>query len=165
MKNSFFIIILCGFIWMTGCSTNSIPTESLQLSYIDDKALENPEQELTYSEIEGEYVHDFIDRNKDKAVHWTATVIRVENDRTFELQEPLLPTILVTVSDTPSQPIKVGELVTFTGVLTGYGETYGKDPLWVVRPARLEKTTKEERSAVEAYRQAAENAKKETDPE
>jgi hypothetical protein len=89
----------------------------------------------------------------------------VENDHTVVLQEPLLPAILVTVSDAPSQPIKVGDLVTFTGVLTGYGETYGKDPLWVVRPARLEKTTEEERSAVEAYSQAAENAKKETDPE
>lgn len=165
MKNSLFIIILCGFMWTTGCSTNSIPTELLQLSYIDEKALQNPEQELTYSEIDGEYVHDFIDENKDKAVRWTATVIRVDNDRTFELQEPLLPAILVTVSDAPSQPIKVGDLVTFTGVLTGYGETYGKDPLWVVRPARLEKATEEERSAVEAYRQAAENAKKEVDSE
>ncbi|MGD6832361.1 hypothetical protein ACQCT5_09370 [Sutcliffiella halmapala] len=165
MKNSLFIIILCGSLWMAGCSTNNFPTEPLQLSYIDEKALENPEQELTYSEIGGEYVHDFIDRNKDKSIRWTASVIRVENDRTFELQEPLLPAILVTVSEAPSQSIKVGDLVTFTGVLTGYGETYGKDPLWVVRPARLEKTTEEERSAVEAYRQAAENAKKEADSE
>jgi hypothetical protein len=165
MKNSLFIIILCGFVWISGCSSTNIPTEPLGLSYIDEKALGNTEQELTYGEIDGENVHDFIDENKDKAVRWTATVIRVENDRTYELQEPLLPAILVTVSDAPSRPIKEGDLVTFTGVLTGYGETYGKDPVWVVRPARLEETMEVERSAVEAYREAAENAKKETDPE
>lgn len=164
MKNILFIIIFCLFYGIAGCSTAKIPSEPLELSYIDERALENPEQELTYSEIEGKYVHDFIAENKDKAIRWTAAVIRVENDRTFELQEPLLPAILVTVSEAPPQPIEVGDLVTVSGVLAGYGETFGKDPLWVVRPARLETTTEEERSAVVAYREAAENAKKEANP-
>ncbi|MBM7618330.1 hypothetical protein JOC95_000172 [Bacillus tianshenii] len=165
MKNSLFIIILCGIMWLAGCSQGTIPAERLEFSYLDEKALENPSQEFTYSEVDGVYVHDYIDQNKDKSVRWTATVVRIQDDQTFELKEPLLPAILVTVSEAPSQPVEAGDLVTLTGVLTGYGETFGKDPVWVVRPARLETTTEEERAAVEAFRKEAETAKKETDPE
>ncbi|WP_404429277.1 hypothetical protein [Sutcliffiella horikoshii] len=150
-------------ILMTGCSFNDIPEETLDFSYLDERALDNPEEELTYSEVDGEYVHDFIKANKDKAVRWTATVTRVENTSTYELQEPLLPAILVTFADELESPPRVGDVLTFTGVLTGYGETFGKDPLWVVRPASLESTTAKEKEALTAYQQAAQQAKEGAD--
>ncbi|MEA3320471.1 MAG: hypothetical protein U9Q88_10615 [Bacillota bacterium] len=150
-------------ILMTGCGSHDIPEETLDLPYIDERALESPEEELTYSEVNGAYVHDFIKANKDKSVRWTATVTRVENNSTYELQEPLLPAILVTFADDLNPPPKVGDVLTFKGVLTGYGETFGKDPLWVVRPALLESTTAEEQEALTAYQQAAQQAKEGAD--
>lgn len=144
---------------LVGCSFNEIPEETLNTPYLDERALENPKEELTYSEVDGEYVHDFIKDNKDKSVRWTASVTRVENNSTYELQEPLLPAILVTFAEELDPAPKVGDVLTFTGVLTGYGETFGKDPLWVVRPARLETTTKEEQEALINFQQAAQQAK------
>ncbi|WP_156317633.1 hypothetical protein [Bacillus sp. CHD6a] len=61
---------------ITGCSSHDIPEETLDLPYIDERALENPEEELTYSEVGGVFVHDFIKAHKDKSVRWTATVTR-----------------------------------------------------------------------------------------
>ncbi|WP_230500611.1 hypothetical protein [Sutcliffiella rhizosphaerae] len=139
---------------LTACSRD-IPDTLLHLDYLDDRALEAPETELTYSEIDGEYVHDFIKSNKDKAVRWTATVSRIENDSTFELKEPLLPSILVTFSEELNQPLEVGDIVTFKGLLIGYGETFGKDPLWVVRPAHLEETTADELDELIEYQEKA----------
>ncbi|TYS69917.1 hypothetical protein FZC76_06745 [Sutcliffiella horikoshii] len=150
-------------IFMAGCSSHDIPEETLDFPYLDERALERPEEELTYSEVNGAYVHDFIKANKDKSVRWTATVTRVENNSTYELQEPLLPAILVTFADDLTPPPKVGDVLTFEGVLTGYGETFGKDPLWVVRPARLVSTTAEEQEALFTYQQAAQQAKEGAD--
>lgn len=158
-KMMFFLVMML----MSGCSFNDIPEETMELSYLDDRALDNPEEELTYSEVNGEYVHDFIKANKDKSVRWTATVTRVENNSTYELQEPLLPAILVTFADELETPPQVGDVLTFTGVLTGYGETFGKDPLWVVRPAKLEETTKDEQEALATFQQAAQQAKEGAD--
>lgn len=150
-------------ILMAGCFSQDIPEETLDLPYLDERALENPEEELTYSEVDGAYVHDFIKANKDKSVRWTATVTRVENNSTYELQEPLLPAILVTFADDLNPPPIVGDVLTFKGVLTGYGETFGKDPLWVVRPARLESTTAEEQEALFTFQRAAQQAKEGAD--
>ncbi|WP_139364829.1 hypothetical protein [Sutcliffiella halmapala] len=162
MMNKFAVIsIILGVCLLVGCNSSTIPTEQLSLDYLDEEALTKPDQELTYSEINGVYVHDFIKENKDKAVRWTATVVRIEDDKTYELQEPLLPTILLTFIEGPSEPIKVGDTITFSGILIGYGETFGKDPLWVVRPGHLEETTAEEKAAVETYRKAVKTAKKE----
>jgi hypothetical protein len=153
--------ILC--LLLAGCSFHAIPEKTMNIPYLDERALENPEEEFTYSEVDGEYVHDFIKDNKDKAVRWTATVTRVENSSTYELQEPFLPAILVTFADNLDPAPQVGDVLTFTGVLTGYGETFGKDPLWVVRPARLEETTEEEQEALIAYQQKAKQIKEEAD--
>ncbi|KMJ58969.1 hypothetical protein AB685_07800 [Bacillus sp. LL01] len=150
-------------ILLVGCSFNDIPQETMSLPYLDERALENPEKEFTYSEVDGEYVHDYIQANKDKSVRWTATVTRVENNSTFELQEPLLPAILVTFADELDPVPQVGDVITFTGVLTGYGETFGKDPLWVVRPAKLETTTKEEQEALINFKEAAQQTKEGAD--
>ncbi|WP_223701330.1 hypothetical protein [Sutcliffiella deserti] len=163
MKKIIIGVGIFGLWLLSGCNANSIPTEPLELNYLDEQALKNPEQELTYSDIDGMFVHDYIKENKDKAVRWTATVKNVEDEHTYELQEPLLPSILVTFIEAPDEKVETGDLVTFTGVLTGYGETFGKDPLWVVRPAKLEVTTEEEREEVAHYQQAAENAKKEAE--
>jgi hypothetical protein len=163
MNKFFLVLVLVGYFLLVGCNSSDIPTEHSALNYIDEGALANPEKELTYSEINGVFVHDYIKDNKDKAVRWTATVIRVEDNQTYELQEPLLPAILLTLTESPPESIEVGDMITFTGVLTGYGETFGKDPLWVVRPARLEETTDEERAAIEEYRDAAKIAKEEVD--
>ncbi|TYS60027.1 hypothetical protein FZC74_07705 [Sutcliffiella horikoshii] len=157
----FFVVVL--IMIMTGCSFNDIPEETLDFPYLDERALENPEEELTYSEVNGEYVHDFIKDNKNKAIRWTATVTRVENNSTYELQEPLLPAILVTFADELNHTPEVGDVLTFEGVLTGYGETFGKDPLWVVRPASLESTTTEEQEELANYQQAARQAKEGAD--
>ncbi len=166
MKKFFYSKMFC-FAWLimltTGCSFNDIPEETLDIPYIDERALETPEEELTYSEVDGEYVHDFIKANKDKSIRWTATVTRVENNSTYELQELLLPAILVTFVEELNPTPEVGDVLTFEGVLTGYGETFGKDPLWVVRPARLESTTTEEQEALTAYQQAAQQAKEGAD--
>jgi hypothetical protein len=151
------------FILLAGCTFNEVPEETINIPYLDERALENPEEEFTYSEVDGAYVHDFIKDNKDKAVRWTATVTRVENSSTFELQEPLLPAILVTFADELDPAPQVGDVLTFKGVLTGYGETFGKDPLWVVRPAKLETTTKEEQEALINFQQAAQQAKEGAD--
>ncbi|WP_404445413.1 hypothetical protein LG307_19265 [Sutcliffiella horikoshii] len=166
MKKFFDSKMYC-FAWlvmlMMGCSFNDIPEETIDFPYLDERALETPEQELTYSEVDGEYVHDFIKENKDKAIRWTATVTRVENNSTYELQEPLLPAILVTFAEELESPPRVGDVLTFTGVLTGYGETFGKDPLWVVRPASIESTTPAEQEALTTYQQAAQQAKEGAD--
>lgn len=148
---------------MAGCSFYDIPEDTLDFPYLDERALDNPGEELTYSDVDGVYVHDFIKANKDKSIRWTATVTRVENISTYELQEPYLPAILVTFADELESPPQVGDILTFTGVLTGYGETFGKDPLWVVRPARLEATTTSEREALSSYQQAAQQAKERAD--
>lgn len=161
-SRKFFSVVLL-IVLMTGCSSNEIPEETLDFSYLDERALETPEEELTYSEVDGEYVHDFIKDNKDKAVRWTATVTRVEDNSTYELQELLLPAILVTFADELDPTPEVGDVLTFEGVLTGYGETFGKDPLWVVRPARLESTTAEDQEALITYQQAAQQAKEGAD--
>ncbi|MGD6871066.1 hypothetical protein ACQCU1_02580 [Sutcliffiella horikoshii] len=150
-------------VLITGCSFNDIPEETLDFPYLDERALENPGVELTYSEVDGEYVHDFIKDNKDKAIRWTATVTRVENNSTYELQEPLLPAILVTFADELNHTPEVGDVLTFEGVLTGYGETFGKDPLWVVRPASLKSTTTEEQEELANYQQSAQKAKEGAD--
>ncbi len=151
------------FILLAGCTFNEIPEETINIPYLDERALENPEEEFTYSEVDGAYVHDFIKDNKNKAVRWTATVTRVENSSTFELQEPLLPAILVTFADELDPAPQVGDVLTFKGVLTGYGETFGKDPLWVIRPARIESTTPDEQESLAKYQKAAQQAKEEAD--
>jgi hypothetical protein len=168
MKNfirGFYLVLSLGLVMviLAGCSMNGIPEDRLDLVYLDRNTLESPDEELTYSEVNGEYVHDYIKQNKDKTVRWTATVIRVENGATYELQEPLLPAILVTFANKLEPAPKAGDVLTFTGVLVGYGETFGKEPVWVVRPARLETTTDVEKDDLINYQQEAQQAKEGAD--
>ncbi|WP_216647497.1 hypothetical protein [Bacillus sp. THAF10] len=141
---------------LVGCA-GEIPDVELAFDYLDDRAFVDAGDggQLTYSEIDGEYVHDFIKENKDKSVRWTATVVRVDSETTIELGEPLLPSILVTFSEEFEEKVAVGDVLTFRGVLIGYGETFGKDPVWVVRPAQVEETTAEELAELEAYQEKA----------
>ncbi|WP_100333233.1 hypothetical protein [Bacillus alkalisoli] len=150
---TFVLIIFIGLLF-SGCSTNAIPEERLAFEYLDEDALKlgPSSDELTFSEIDGLYVHDFIKENKNKHVRWTAAVHRIEDERTIELKEGKLPTIYVNLSEALDDSIDVGDVVTVIGVLTGYGETFGKDPIWVVTPARLEEPTRNELEKVEQFR-------------
>ena len=151
-------VLLFLLLIVSGCSGNSIPEERLDFAYLDSDVLDGDfsGEEITYSEINGEYVHDFIKRNKNKHVRWTAAVHRIEDEGTMELKESLLPTIYVNVTEQLEGSVDVGDVVTVVGVLTGYGETFGKDPIWVVRPARLEEPTKKEVEEVMEYRKKLE---------
>lgn len=136
---------------MVGCSSNSIPIEVLDLDYLDERALHNRDEEFLYSEIDGVYVHDYIKQNKEKSVRWTATVQRIQDERTIELKEPYLPSILVTFENAFEEDIQIGDVVTIHGVLIGYGETFGADPVWVVRPAELVETSEEGLQQLKEY--------------
>ncbi|WP_096156631.1 hypothetical protein [Bacillus sp. FJAT-45066] len=150
---AFVLIFFIGLLF-SGCSTNAIPEERLAFDYLDEDALKlgPSSEELTYSEIDGLYVHDFIKENKNKHVRWTASVHRIEDERTIELKEDKLPTIYVNLNEALDDS-KIGDVVTVIGVLTGYGETFGKDPIWVVTPARLEEPTRDELEKVEQFRE------------
>ena len=142
-------------LFVSGCNNSGIPEERLRFDYLDEAVLGEGivDEELTYSEVNGMYVHDFIKKNKNKHVRWTAAVHRIEDERTIELKEELLPTIYVNVAEPLERSVKIGEIVTVVGVLTGYGETFGKDPIWVVKPARLEEPSSVEMEEVLQYRQ------------
>lgn len=140
---------------IVGCSNNSIPIEVLDLDYLDERALHNIEEEFLYSEIDGLYIHDYIKQNNEKSVRWTATVQRIQDERTIELKEPYLPSILVTFEKTNEKDIQIGDVVTIHGVLIGYGETFGADPIWVVRPAELVETSEENLQQLKEYQEKA----------
>ncbi|MDX5475348.1 MAG: hypothetical protein LPK00_07390 [Bacillaceae bacterium] len=142
-------------IFVSGCNNNGIPDEMLSFDYLDEAVFAGEgiiDEELTYSEVNGVYVHDFIKKNKEKHVRWTAAVHRVEDETIIELKEELLPTIYVNVTEPMERTVEIGEIVTVVGVLTGYGETFGKDPIWVVTPARLEEPTNQELEEVMKFR-------------
>ncbi|WBL14468.1 hypothetical protein [Sutcliffiella sp. NC1] len=143
------------FFLMVACSNSSIPIKVLDLDYLDERALHNRDEEFLYSEIDGLYVHDYIKQNKEKSVRWTATVHRIQDERTIELKEPYLPSILVTFERAIEEDIQIGDVVTIHGVLIGYGETFGADPIWVVRPAELVETTEEEVQQLVEYQEKA----------
>ena len=147
-------VLLFLVFFVSGCNNNGIPEERLGLDYLDEAVfLEGiDDEELTYSEVNGMYVHDFIKKNKKKHVRWTAAVLRIEDETTLELKEELLPTIYLNLTEPLDRTVELGEIVTVVGVLTGYGETFGKDPIWVVTPARLEEPTNQEIEEVMTYR-------------
>ena len=147
-------VLLFLVLFVSGCNNNGIPEERLSFNYLDEAVFGKGivDEEFTYSEVNGMYVHDFIKKNKNKHVRWTAAVHRIEDERTIELKEELLPTIYVNLVEPLEHTVEIGAIVTVVGVLTGYGETFGKDPIWVVTPARLEEPSSVEMEEVLQYR-------------